>query len=128
MAIYTLKQIIEDIEASISFVNKHILNVPDRPAYADAISAIQLASIKTRNFIKKEGYVANGELSELWVDAMEKTIKAKIGDKLELYLIQKARFWGDPELWLTNPGSLSMVPKLNDLDEKCEMLLIALAR
>lgn len=110
----TLKQILEMYSGKR--VNNN-LNI------ANAISAIQLAIIKSRNFITNTGYETNDELVILWHDAFKKVIAAKIDEDLPKYLYDKAKFWGNPQHWIDNPSTLELVPKLNFLDEQCEMLL-----
>ena len=89
----------------------------------EAITAIQFAIIKTRNFIGEIGYEKNEDLTKLWHTALEKVIAAKIDENLPEYLYQKARFWGQPQDWLDNPETLKLIPMLNTLDGQCEMLL-----
>lgn len=98
----------------------------DRKATIEAITSIQKATIKTRNFITDSGYQRNEELSDLWHDALNKAIAARLGDHLPDYLYQKAKFWGEPSDWLNEPDTLRLVPKLGQLDETCEMLLLKL--
>jgi len=105
---------------------KGIVSPIDRKATIEAISSIQKATIKTRNFISDSGYRRNEELSDLWHDALNKAIVAKLGDNIPDYLYQKAKFWGEPSDWLNEPESLRLVPKLSQLDETCEMLLMKL--
>ena len=95
----------------------------DRKAMIIAISAIQKATIRTRNFISEQGYKRNEELTDLWHDALNKVVDANIGEGLPDYLYQKAKFWGEPKDWIDDPVRLELVPKLSLLDEKCEMLL-----
>ena len=95
----------------------------DPKATAIAITAIQKATIRTRNFIADHGYKRNEELTELWHDALNKVVAANIDEGLPDYLYQKARFWGEPKDWIDNPTSLELVPKLTQLDEKCGILL-----
>ena len=100
----------------------------DPKATIEAITAIQKATIKTRNFITDHGYKRNEELTDLWHNALNKVIAANIDEGLPDYLYQKARFWGEPQDWIKNPQSLELVPKLKDLDEKCSMLLVKLKK
>lgn len=102
--------------------NKVIKNT-DKKAITEAIISIQFATIKTRNFIREVGYQKNEDLTVLWHEALNKVIVAKIDENLPNYLYQKAKFWGEPQNWLNHPITLELVPKLNDLDEKCEILL-----
>jgi hypothetical protein len=103
---------------------KGIVSPIDRKATIRAITSIQKATIKTRNFITDNGYRRNEELSELWHDALNKAIEARLGDNIPDYLYQKAKFWGEPSEWLNEPETLRLVPKLSHLDETCEMLLM----
>lgn len=128
MALKLLKSVIEVLDVALTFKKNHLLRKSEHAKYAAAIAAISKATIQTRNFIKKHGYVANTTLSDLWIDAMEKVIQAKIYDDLPKHLIDKARFWGDPQNWLANPNSMVLVPKLMQLEEKCEMLLMEINR
>ena len=105
---------------------RKIYNPSDKDKMIDAISAIQLATIESRKFIDDFGYERNTDLTKLWHEALKKVIAAKIDDNLPEYLYHKAQFWGKPKDWLNNPDTLQLVPKLNDLDEKCEMLLMQL--
>jgi hypothetical protein len=100
----------------------------DRKATIAAITAIQKATIKTRNFISDHGYKRNEDLTDLWHDALNKVIEAHIDEGLPDYLYQKARFWGEPSDWIANPKSLDLIPKLSQLDEKCGILLEKLKR
>ena len=100
----------------------------DPKATIEAITAIQKATIKTRNFITDHGYKRNEELTDLWHNALNKVVAANIDEGLPEYLYQKARFWGEPQDWIKNPQSLELVPKLKDLDEKCTILLVKLKK
>lgn len=114
------------IKVAISEIAKAVkkgLGGEDKKAIAEAITAIQIASIKTRNFIDNTGYVTNEELTELWHTALNKVVTAKIDGNLPHYLYDKAKFWGKPQDWINNPETLKLVPKLKYLDETCEMLL-----
>jgi hypothetical protein len=119
--------LVDGIKEAVKEIAKKIItglwDKQDRKAIAEAITSIQFATIKTRNFIEEVGYKKNEDLTKLWHDAMNKVIVAKIHDDLPEYLFQKAKFWGQPKDWLSNPDTLELVPKLNDLDEKCAMLL-----
>ncbi|MBK9730014.1 MAG: hypothetical protein IPO83_01795 [Chitinophagaceae bacterium] len=99
----------------------------NRPAIAEAVTAIQKAVIKTRNFISDQGYVRNEELTELWHIALNKVVAAGIKEKLPTYLYHKAKFWGTPEDWLNHPPTLELVPQLDQLDEICNMLLLKIS-
>ena len=94
-----------------------------------AIKALQLAINKTRIFLDNDTsdrsrYIANGELSELWLKSFE-TIQ-RFDPDLAASLRYKSNFWANPRLWLNEPSSMKLVPKLRDLDESAEQLLIEL--
>lgn len=117
------------IKEAISEITKAIkkgLRTEDKKAITEAITSIQIATIKTRNFIDNNGYVTNEELTELWHVALNKVVAAKIGENLPQYLYDKAKFWGKPQDWINNPETLKLVPKLKYLNETCEMLLLKL--
>ena len=114
------------IKRFFSEINVKKINQEERERMSNALAAIQRATIKTRNFIRNEGYESNEELSELWTLALQKTIDAKI-EGLPEYLFNKAKFWGQPTEWLKEKSSMELVPKLNFLEEECEMIIIKLA-
>ena len=118
--------LIESIKSSIKELKK--LNLTSishekREKLSDALTSIQLASIKTRNFIDNNGYEPNMDLAELWNVALHKSINAKLKD-LPDYLHSKSKFWGKPQDWLNEPTSMELVPKLNYINDQCDMLLI----
>lgn len=115
-----IKEVVKEITKKV-FIG--LWGKQDRKAIVEAITSIQFATIKTRNFIEEKGYKKNEDLTILWHDAMNKVVVAKIHDGLPEYLFSKAKFWGQPKDWLSNPDTLVLIPKLNDLDEKCAMLL-----
>ncbi len=94
----------------------------DREAISECIVAIQKATIRTQNFINEQGYKPNLELTELWQDALKKSINAKVR-KVPQYLFYKAQFWSEPDVWLDKPSSLELVPKLQYLQNECEVML-----
>lgn len=95
---------------------------PEREAISSAIVAIQKATINTRKFINEKGYTPNLELTELWQDALQKSINAKIDD-VPQYLFYKAQFWSEPDAWLDAKSSMELVPKLQYLQDECALLL-----
>ena len=123
--------LVEGIKFSIKklseIVFKQKLPQEQRERISAALVSIQIASIQTRNFINNNGYEPNIELSQLWSDALKKSIDAQIED-LPDYLHNNSKFWGNPQDWLNEPSSMEIVPKLNTLNEKCEMLLIELKK
>lgn len=99
------------IKEAISEITKAIkkgLRTEDKKAITEAITSIQIATIKTRNFIDNNGYVTNEELTELWHVALNKVVAAKIGENLPQYLYDKAKFWGKPQDWINNPETLRL--------------------
>lgn len=88
-----------------------------------AVSLLQKAINNTEQYLveSQSNYRPNQELSQLWLDAF--TAMVSIDKELAKSLRQKSRFWSNPELWLQNVGSMELIPKLRDLNEKCEMLI-----
>lgn len=123
--------LVEGIKLSIKKLYEQIIDKKvsqeQRERLSSALEAILNASIETRNFIENKGYQTNMELSQLWSTALKKSIDAKIED-LPDYLFNKHKFWGNPKDWLNEPTSMKLVPKLNTLNEKCEMILIELKK
>lgn len=94
----------------------------EREAISKCLVSIQKATIKTQAFIKAEGYKPNMELTELWQDALEKSINANV-EEVPQYLFYKAQFWSEPNVWLDSPSSMELVPKLQYLRDQCEIIL-----
>lgn len=117
--IETLK---EALKRLFNELNVNNLTQPERERMSEALASIQRATIRTRKFIRNEGYKPNEELSELWTIALQNSINAKI-EGLPDYLFNKAKFWGSPQEWLNEKSSMELVPKLNYLDEQCESIL-----
>ena len=92
-----------------------------------AIKALMLAISHTRAFIKATGYVSNTSLEEEWLIALEKCEDAKISEIAE-YLYNKAKFWGQPEDWLNYDSSLELIPKLDELQSRCDEIFSMIAR
>ncbi len=92
--------LIETIKASIKELIKEIKlkKIPQekRERLSDALTSIQFASIKTRNFIDNTGYEPNMDLAELWNIALKKSINAELKELPE-YLHSKSKFWGKPQ-------------------------------
>ena len=91
-----------------------------------AITKINQAILETKKFIRNEGYKTNTELSKFWHEALEASIAADLGEELPDFLYHKADYWGDPEEWNNNPSALEIVPKLKDLKELCDELMVQL--
>lgn len=123
--------LIETIKASIKELIKEIKlkKIPQekRERLSDALTSIQFASIKTRNFIDNTGYEPIMDLAELWNIALKKSINAELKELPE-YLHSKSKFWGKPQDWLNEPTSMELVPKLNYINDQCDMLLIELKK
>ena len=94
---------------------------------SDALSSIQLASIKSRNFIDNVGYEPNMDLAELWSIALKKSIDAGLKEFPD-YLHHKSKFWGKPQDWINEPTSLELVPKLKFINDQCDMILVRLQK
>ncbi len=71
-------------------------------------------------------YAPNAELSNLWNDAFGAMIP--IDKNLAWRLDDKSRFWSNPQEWIANEGAMELIPSLNELNEKCEELLIELEK
>lgn len=85
-----------------------------------AIVALRTAIRETRTQINDRGYLANNEISDLWLAAYRAFQQARLNNRM---LYDKARFWEDPQQWLNEPGSLALVPTLIDLEKECESIL-----
>lgn len=119
--------VVDTITAIINVISKAFQKY-DKKAISKAIIAIQKATIKTRNFITDNGYKRNEELSDMWHNAFDKVVEAKIEEGLPEYLYQKAKFWGEPSDWIKHPTSLELIPKLSELDKKCDLLLVKITK
>ena len=123
--------LVETIKASVIEIFKDVKKekIPQekRERLSDAVTSIQLASIETKNFINNNGYEPNMDLVKLWNVALKKAIDAELKE-LPDYLYSKSKFWGLPQDWLNEPTSMELVPKLNYLNEQCDMLLIELKK
>lgn len=123
--------LVEAIKASIKrlVTEIRIAGMPQdkRERLSDALTSIQLASIRTRNFIDNNGYEPNMDLAELWNSALNKSVKAGLKELPE-YLHYKSKFWGKPQDWLNEPTSMELVPKLKYINDQCDMLLIELKK
>ena len=49
-----------------------------------------------------------------------------IDKDLALRLNDKSRFWSNPQRWIQNDGAMELIPSLNELNEKCDLLLVEL--
>ncbi len=123
--------LVEAIKASINELIKEVrkgrISQIKRERLSDALTSLQIASIETRNFIDSKGYETNMDLVGLWNIALKKSIDAELKD-LPDYLYSKTKFWGKPEDWLNEPTSMELVPKLNYINDQCDMLLLQLKK
>ena len=125
MAIYSLRDILWTLKEVLTLSEK---SRAKKDKVTEAIVSIQTAIIETRKYINENGYNPNTDLSKLWLTAFEKTEKAEIYSKNEFpeYLYNKARFWGDPKVWLKEPSAMELVPTLISLEEKTDSILVKL--
>jgi hypothetical protein len=125
MGIYSLQDILFTLKELLTLAEK---KREKKDKVTEAIVSIQTAIIETRKFINENGYVPNSDLSKLWLTAFEKTEKAEIYPKNEFpeYLYNKARFWGDPKVWLKEPAAMELVPTLANLEHKADSILVKL--
>jgi len=93
-----------------------------------AVTFLQRAINSTEVYLttSKRNYVPNQDLSNLWLEAF--TAMIKIDKSLAGRLRDKSRFWSNPQKWLRNESAMKLVPDLQELNEKCEMILIELRR
>jgi len=96
-----------------------------KDAVREAFKNLKNATHATRVHIEAKGYVANPELSKLWTSASTSMMEAKLfGDSSFIYNIaKKGDFWSDPPKWRQEKGSMEIVPKLRDVDDKCDEIL-----
>ena len=89
----------------------------------EAVEKLQLAINATTSYLvsSKNNYVPNFEISQLWVKAFSSMLP--FDKDLAKKLRQKSVFWSDPQSWLNEPGSMELVPKLKDLNERCEEMI-----
>lgn len=108
-------------------IDRHTGN---RAKIATLLIKLKKASLETRHFIEAKGYERNTDLRDLWFDAFEAAnhVKHYTEENLPDLLFRKAEFWDATERWLTMPASLSLVPKLRQIEDECESLLVKLNR
>lgn len=93
-----------------------------------AVTVLQKAINMTEAYLTQSNsnYTPNQELSNLWLEAF--TAMIKIDKNLARRLRDKSRFWSNPQNWLRQDGSMELVPSLQELNEKCDIILIELER
>ncbi|MBT8303273.1 MAG: hypothetical protein KJP09_02300 [Bacteroidia bacterium] len=92
----------------------------------DAVKAMQKAVNNTRLYLvkSKNKYEPNAELSNLWNDAFAAMVP--IDKSLARQLNNSSRFWSDPHRWLAEEGAMELIPDLEELDEKCDSIIVEL--
>lgn len=93
-----------------------------------AVSSLQRAINATEIYLttSNRNYIPNENLSNLWLEAF--TAMIKIDKELAGRLRQKSMFWSNPQRWLQEDTAMELIPDLQELNEKCEMILIELER
>ncbi len=66
----------------------------------------------------------NEILSNLWLDAFTSMIR--IDKQLAFSLREKSKFWSNPQRWLAEDSAMELVPDLQELNEKCDSILVTL--
>lgn len=91
-----------------------------------AVSLMRKAINNTEAYLTKTNhdYSPNETLSNLWNEAF--TAMITIDKDLAWKLDDKSRFWSNPQRWINHDGAMELVPSLQELDEKCELLLVEL--
>ncbi len=122
MAIYSLQDILYTIRETISLLDRQGAK---SDKVVEALVAIQTAIVETGKFIEEVGYERNPDLTKLWLHSFDKVKKARIYSEENFpdYLYQKARFWGNPSVWLREPAAMELVPTLEELEAKCDSIL-----
>lgn len=94
----------------------------------EAVSLMQRAINSTEIYLTNSNhtYQPNEDLSEQWLVAF--TAMLSIDKKLANRLRAKSKFWTNPQRWLLEENTMELVPDLNELDQKCEMLIIELEK
>jgi len=93
-----------------------------------AVTAMQRAINATEAYLttSNRNYKPNDTLSNLWLEGF--TAMIKIDKELALGLRQKSKFWSNPQKWIKQDGAMELIPDLQELNEKCEMILIELEK
>lgn len=92
----------------------------------EAVSNMQRAINSTERYLVESNrhFQPNAELSEQWLIAFTSMIS--VDKVLAQRLKDKSRFWSNPQHWIQESSSMDLIPDLNELNEKCDMLLIEL--
>ncbi len=93
-----------------------------------AVTSLQKAINTTEIYLtnSNQNYVPNQELSDLWLVAFTNMIK--IDKYLAGRLRDNSRFWSNPQSWLEEDGAMALIPSLNELNEKCGIILLELEK
>lgn len=93
-----------------------------------AIASMQKAINSTEIYLTRNNrnFQPNQELSNLWLEAFVAMIK--IDKSLANRLREKSKFWTNPQQWIREDGAMELVPSLQELNEKCEMIMLELER
>ena len=123
MAIFSLRDVLWTMKQTLLLAEKkERKNAQIRKALID----LQLAVVETEKYIKDQGYTSNTELTKLWLSSFD-SIKASglySNQRFPEFLYNKARFWGNPEKWLREPGSMELVPTLKEIERECANILV----
>lgn len=91
-----------------------------------AVTLMRKAINNTEAYLTKTNhdYSPNEALSNLWNEAFAAMIP--IDKDLAWRLDDKSRFWSNPQRWINNDGAMELIPSLQELDDKCDSLLVEL--
>lgn len=89
----------------------------------EAVENLQLAINASTIYLasSKNTYDPNLEISQLWLKAFSSMLP--FDKELAIKLRQKSLFWTDPQSWLNEASSMELLPKLNELNERCEEMI-----
>jgi hypothetical protein len=119
-----LHNIIEEIDHGIDLYDKVAERITDRHKLIKILNDLCEVIIETRMFIEQIGYVPNINLSNKWRSILKDLLNTKLyNEPITKEIFNKSRFWGDPQKWLKEPGSMELVPTLTRLEAHCEMIL-----
>ena len=88
-----------------------------------AVGDLQKAINATEAYLvsSKQAYLPNADLSSLWVQAFTSMIP--FDKELAKTLRNQSRFWSNPESWRREPGAMELIPKMRELDDRCEEMI-----
>ncbi len=126
MGLWILDEILGKFKDALALLDRQQLK---KDKLTEALVCLQTATIETQKFINEVGYVANSDLSKLWLNAFEKIKKSQVYSHEEDFpegLYSKAKFWGDPKKWLKEPAAMELIPKLKQIEKECDSILVKL--